>query len=252
CVAFDHHNLPCGIPQDHTHPLSLVDRALIMGLAILFQRESSHSWSITHCPTKAFADCFPIQPLPSPADADAFLKAVQEQVQQGVARFTEQKPDETAVAKRVHPPLEGLMGWHDLWSEDGSFNSAAHSSIEHGSDEEKTHITKSYKPSEETEVPPSSSKRPAQSKELPDPLPLSSKAPNDGVRKISNSVHQYRQVHNTQHAASARSRNHRYWGTILIPDSDNEGNGEGDAGPAEPLNLVLNETVQYVTELKKN
>lgn len=113
CVTFDHHNLPCGKPHDHTHPLSLTDRALIMGLALLYQRQCGNSWSITHRPTKVFVNSFPIKPLPSPDNSEAFLKELQEQLQQGVARFTKDYPRENSVAKRIRPQLEGLFGWHN-------------------------------------------------------------------------------------------------------------------------------------------
>lgn len=135
CVAKDHHKLPCGAGKDHTQPLSLVDRALIMGLALLYERETGYPWSLTHRPTEAFRSCFPIEPLPSPEDKTAFLNAVTEMVQRGVTRFATEMPQETAVAERIRAPLEGLMGWHDFGSEDGSYNKDAHSSAEGASTE---------------------------------------------------------------------------------------------------------------------
>lgn len=150
-----------------------------MGLAVLYQRESAYCWSITHRPTRAFVNCFPVQPLPSPADGDAFLKAVRVQVQLGVARFIKGKPEYTAVAERIYGPLEGLMGWHDFYTEDGSYNSTARmKAFEQLPEEDKT----LNKP---TGIPSSSSKAPPKTKQLPSPSSSKAKAAEDGVQKTS-------------------------------------------------------------------
>lgn len=58
------------------------------------------------------------------------MKAVQEMVQRGVKQWSTEMPGEKAVAERIRPPLEGLFGWHDFFSEDGSYNELAHSLVD--------------------------------------------------------------------------------------------------------------------------
>ncbi|KAE9398933.1 hypothetical protein BT96DRAFT_939744 [Gymnopus androsaceus JB14] len=214
----------CSVILNHTQPLSLVDHALIMGLAVFFERETGHSWSITHRPTQAFWACFPVEPLPSPDDINAFLDAVQEKVQRGITRFSKEMPGELAVAERIRPPLEGLLGWHGYWSEDGSYNSAAHTSVEQTSNErfsEKTRDTESYNPDVRRKPPnaalksakqpdpqPSSLKAPPKLAKQPDLQPSSLKAPNNGVRKsyIPNGTAipvEYTELHSRKDAAAA-------------------------------------------------
>lgn len=136
-----------------------------MGLAILYQRETGCPWSLTHRPTRDFAECFPPKSLPSPDNASDFVEAVQDQVLEGVVRFSTQKPDLTAVAERVCRPLEGLLGWHDFFSEDGSYNPDAHDLFEDKSDlGTPTEIL--YGPSKNTPQPD----------DLPVPLPLPPRA----------------------------------------------------------------------------
>lgn len=49
-------------------------------------------------------------------------------VQRGIARFAKDMPHETAVAERIRPPLEGLLGLHDFASGVGSHNTPTDSS----------------------------------------------------------------------------------------------------------------------------
>lgn len=140
CVARDHYKFPCGAGKDHTHPMSMVDRALIMGLAVMYERESGYPWSLTHRPTHTFQSCFPVEPLPSPDDKMAFLNAVQDIVQRGIARFTIDWPEEKVVSERIRAPLEGLLGWHDFLPEDGSYNKHAHSQVSKADGDSSTDI----------------------------------------------------------------------------------------------------------------
>lgn len=152
--------------------MSLVDRALIMGLALLYERESGYPWSITHRPTEAFQSCFPVEPLPSPNNRAEFLKAVQEMVQRGVKQWSTEMPAEKAVAERIRPPLEGLFGWHDFFSEDGSYNELAHSSVDQIVTESSTKKTCSTTLDEPIESTPNATtlgeevKSPSESKSL--------------------------------------------------------------------------------------
>ncbi|KAE9383951.1 hypothetical protein BT96DRAFT_1008602 [Gymnopus androsaceus JB14] len=235
CTIHNHHDRPCGTPIDITQPLSLVDRTLIMGLAVIYQQITGHSWSLTHRPTATFWSCFPVLPLPSPRNAKAYLEAVQKHVQDGIMRFTTNHPDETSVAERIRPPLDGLLGWHDVWSEDGSYNAAAHPSVEYNSEEEKTvnaiapEVSRSREAPNEEETRDTRSYRPSTVSPPPDiPRNVSdNKRTRHSVQKVfkargdGTSV-RYTEVNSPTHAACSATRRRKYQGTILIPDSDGE------------------------------
>lgn len=119
-MAYDHHELKCGTPEDFTVPLGFHDQARIMALAVFYQRVTGYSWSLTHRPTAIFWNCFPILPLPSPEDASDYLAALQEQIKSGISRFAKDHPDETAVVERIRTLPECLLGWQDLGSEETS------------------------------------------------------------------------------------------------------------------------------------
>ncbi len=187
CSFIPHEDRPCAELKDYTQSLSLNERVLIMVIIVLWERETGRIWSLTHRASFEFTDSMPSYDLPPAGNGLRLGRAVKQIYHSTLEAFCA-LPGTPGVSRRLHPRQEGLLGWRDFGSEDGSYNPSAHSESSPtpaGSQDrsspvfrEKTRDTDSYAPSVVGSVEPSqpsqagTSKATPASDEQPNPSPV--------------------------------------------------------------------------------